>query len=507
MWFTVVYERNGKTNVAPEEICIYARSEDDSQIEEAICTISTEDELGHAPKLDGATLLNNDTDSREDGRTSLPRQKTEAHDGENGSLDTRETKLNERESDQCVEMRTKTIDQRRSLVTELQLSNISEDVGNFWRELAPKLGIPSSKVQNLDEDCRCNWDKANSLLIAWKQKNGKGATAGLLSDALESIGRKNIAERLLEMCHENLSKKPIVDEGDVISLTVLDSNRNNKPILCKDTQGNLYVVKPLSKREEFRSSDFDEAVAVSTQGVAMETEQTSFLRQNSLIRTRSGVQELRRQLKKVKIDSGNEESSDKVQSGQDRDDTKPNSNHSSVDEWLRFCEEQCSSCEGITVSLIKLICVVAGEMMKDNSKCIHPLLELTMELKDRESTFFSRIESAHNQIHRFNKNQIARLEQLEKWRREQKQRVEEVEKLLSYLLYQGNVERKQSQWKLERSQRTKTDLKNRHQSMNECSGVDDIMVISEPLLFQRMTLMKTCKRFNKERRVISESQL
>ena len=107
MWFTVVYERNGKTNVAPEEICIYARSEDDSQIEEAICTISTEDELGHAPKLDGATLLNNDTDSREDGRTSLPRQKTEAHDGENGSLDTRETKLNERESDQCVEMRSK----------------------------------------------------------------------------------------------------------------------------------------------------------------------------------------------------------------------------------------------------------------------------------------------------------------------------------------------------------------------------------------------------------------
>lgn len=246
---------------------------------------------------------------------------------------------------------------------------------------------------------------------------------------------------------------------------------------------------------------------MSTQGVAMETEQTSFLRQNSLIRTRSGVQELRRQLKKVKIDSGNEESSDKVQSGQDRDDTKPNSNHSSVDEWLRLCEEQCSSCEGITVSLIKLICVVTGEMMKDNSKCIHPLLELTMELKDRESTFFSRIESAHNQIHCFNKNQIARVEQLEKWRREQKQRVEEVEKLLSYLLYQGNVERKQSQWKLERSQRTKTDLKNRDQSLNECSGVDDIMVISKPLLFQRMTLMKTCKKFNKERRVISESQL
>ena len=56
----------------------------------------------------------------------------------------------------------------------------------------------------------------------------------------------------------------------------------------------------------------------------METEQTSFLRQNSLIRARSGVQELRRQLKKV----------------------KSKSTHSSVDETskveqlLQWCEEQ-----------------------------------------------------------------------------------------------------------------------------------------------------------------------
>ena len=79
----------------------------------------------------------------------------------------------------------------------MQLASISEDVGNFWRELGPVLGIPSSKIQNLDEDCRTNWDKAFSFLILWKQRGGKCATAGILSDALERIRRKTIADRVL----------------------------------------------------------------------------------------------------------------------------------------------------------------------------------------------------------------------------------------------------------------------------------------------------------------------
>ena len=89
MWFTVVYKNNGETNEAPKEV------------DEITCTISTDD----VPEPDGATPLNNGTDSREDGRTSLQRQKTGAHDGENESLDMKKTKLNERESERCVEMR------------------------------------------------------------------------------------------------------------------------------------------------------------------------------------------------------------------------------------------------------------------------------------------------------------------------------------------------------------------------------------------------------------------
>ena len=43
--------------------------------------------------------------------------------------------------------------------------------GTCWRELGPKLDIPAAKIpQNLDEDFRCNRDKAIALLLMWKQK-------------------------------------------------------------------------------------------------------------------------------------------------------------------------------------------------------------------------------------------------------------------------------------------------------------------------------------------------
>ena len=88
-------------------------------------------------------------------------------------------------------------DPETSVVTELQLSEISDDVGTCWPELGPKLDIPAAKIQNLDDDYRCNRDKANALLLMWKQKEGSSAIAGRLADALVSIGKKCIAEMLL----------------------------------------------------------------------------------------------------------------------------------------------------------------------------------------------------------------------------------------------------------------------------------------------------------------------
>ncbi|KAL9951672.1 hypothetical protein ACROYT_G044390 [Oculina patagonica] len=92
-----------------------------------------------------------------------------------------------------------TVDPRQSVVTEKQLSDLSDDIATCWQKLGRKLGIEASTICNLDEEYRSDYDKANALLIMWKEQHGSGGLAGLLADALESIGRKSIAEKLLEM--------------------------------------------------------------------------------------------------------------------------------------------------------------------------------------------------------------------------------------------------------------------------------------------------------------------
>ena len=83
------------------------------------------------------------------------------------------------------------------VVTAIQLSDISDDVGTCWREVGPKLLITAPKIHNLDDEYKSNRDKANALLIMWKKQEGSNATVGRLADVLKSVGRRSIAERLL----------------------------------------------------------------------------------------------------------------------------------------------------------------------------------------------------------------------------------------------------------------------------------------------------------------------
>ncbi|XP_044167138.1 uncharacterized protein LOC122951183 [Acropora millepora] len=84
-----------------------------------------------------------------------------------------------------------------AVVTELQLSMISDDVGNCWRELGPRLEIAASKIRNLNDEYSTNRDRANALLIKWKQEKGTNALVGRLADHLKEIGRTDIAEELV----------------------------------------------------------------------------------------------------------------------------------------------------------------------------------------------------------------------------------------------------------------------------------------------------------------------
>ena len=182
-------------------------------------------------------------------------------------------------------------------------------------------------------------------------------------------------------------------------------------------------------------------------------------RQESLKRISSEVQELRQQLKRVKLDCGdaNLDTSDGVKScphgdmqsmkeAVDDEHVNSVSKHlsqgASVQQLLKSCEEQRTFCEGIYGALIKLVGEV-GQPREDNSKCIQQLWDFTKELRDQEQTFFSKIEQVRSQSQCLDEGQVAQVEELDKWKRAQKQQVEGVEKLLLLLLNQGMKEKSQ----------------------------------------------------------------
>lgn len=439
-----------------------------------------------------------------------------------------------------VDVRGEPINPRTTVVTELQLADISDDVGTCWRELGPKLEIAASKIQNLDEEYKYNRDKANALLIMWKQKEASRAIAGILADALESIGRKSIAEKLLGVNEVNTCVS--VDEGHLISLTVkfdLDAELDNKLMLCEDAQGNKFMLKALSNSEKFWNTEeilknkrFLETVAVAAQDMGKTPEQR---RQESLKRISSEVQELRQQLKKVKLDCGDADLSESVKncpideaqptcdSSEDAALMVHQSQGESVEQLIQSCEEQRRFCQGIYDALIKLIGEV-GQPREDNAKCIRQLCDFTKELRDQEKTIFSKIELLRGQNQHLDKHPVSRVEQLEKWQRAQKEQVEGVEKLLSSLLHQGGMERRQSQGKMERQKllnrrsepilstksssghgrrRTKTDSSKhsaKSQSLNELSDVNKKSNISSPLCVRRMYVMDMDKKLSKEKK-------
>lgn len=207
-----------------------------------------------------------------------------------------------------------------------------------------------------------------------------------------------------------------------------------------------------------KNKRFLETVAVAAQDMGKTPEQR---RQESLKRISSEVQELRQQLKKVKLDCGDVDLSESVKncpideaqptcdSSEDAALMVHQSQGESVEQLIQSCEEQRRFCQGIYDALIKLIGEV-GQPREDNAKCIRQLCDFTKELRDQEKTIFSKIELLRGQNQHLDKHPVSRVEQLEKWQRAQKEQVEGVEKLLSSLLHQGGMERRQSQGKMER---------------------------------------------------------
>ena len=54
-------------------------------------------------------------------------------------------------------------------------------------------------MSNIDADLSAYREKARKVLLKWKQKKGKGATVGILINALEKIEREDVIGKLRGM--------------------------------------------------------------------------------------------------------------------------------------------------------------------------------------------------------------------------------------------------------------------------------------------------------------------
>ena len=177
-------------------------------------------------------------------------------------------------------------------------------------------------------------------------------------------------------------------------------------------------------------------------------------RQESLKRyISSELRDLRLQMKKGQLACGNGDKTDGIQDAS-KDKTEPTSsllneevdppNDESVEKLLESCEEHRYYFQRMFDALIKLTGEV-GQQNEDNVDCIEKLLDFARELKQKETTLFSKIESVGTQSQLKDKQHANRVEELQKWKTQHELQFKEIEKLLSSgLLYQRTTERKPS---------------------------------------------------------------
>ena len=158
-------------------------------------------------------------------------------------------------------------------------------------------------------------------------------------------------------------------------------------------------------------------------------------------------------MNKGQLACGNVDKTDGIQDAS-KDKTEPTSsllneevdppNNESVEKLLESCEQHRYYFQRMFDALIKLTGEV-GQQNEDNVDCIEKLLEFTRELKQKETTLFSKIESVGTQSQIKDKQHANRVEELQKWKTQHELQFKEIEKLLSSgLLYQRATERKPS---------------------------------------------------------------
>lgn len=86
---------------------------------------------------------------------------------------------------------------------ECCITSISNILGNCWQNLGRQLGVPQTEIDNISADNPEQREKGFHVVLSWKNDHGNAATIELLSNALNDISRKNVADELAKHCQVN----------------------------------------------------------------------------------------------------------------------------------------------------------------------------------------------------------------------------------------------------------------------------------------------------------------
>ena len=84
--------------------------------------------------------------------------------------------------------------------TDDELERLSRKISDDWRKLGRRLSFHEAQLQELDNSREQISEKAYAMLLAWKQKDGSGATYIILNQALcdDLVNRRDLAQ---EFCY------------------------------------------------------------------------------------------------------------------------------------------------------------------------------------------------------------------------------------------------------------------------------------------------------------------
>ena len=80
--------------------------------------------------------------------------------------------------------------------------DLAEDVSTSWKMLSRRLFIPEAVIKNIDSENHRVVEKCIVMFGEWKSRHGDNATVRVLMEALEKIGRRDLAEKVRGIEHD-----------------------------------------------------------------------------------------------------------------------------------------------------------------------------------------------------------------------------------------------------------------------------------------------------------------